>query len=263
MVKNTTLGKFYDVDSPVHRLNPVVKVLCIFFAVIMLFYSLSGFIMCAALVMLSLYLSAVPLVTITGTLRKFLWFYLFTGVFQLFLSPGRCLVSFGSTCLITHEGLYNACLITGRFMVLVLVSSILTWSTSSIDITGAIKDILYPAEKIGVPVRKIAVMTFLALRFIPILFDEIERIEKTQKMRGISMETKNILERFSSFISMVTPLLFCVFTKADNLAQAMESRCFFGDSDIKIPAFKVGLSDIFVLFLFLSCTLISFAIPYY
>jgi len=262
-VKNTTLGKFYDVDSPIHRLNPVVKVLCIFFAVIMLFYSLSGFVICAVLIVLSLYLSAIPLDTITGTLRKFLWFYLFTGVFQLFLSHGTCLVSFGGNCFITHEGVYNACLITGRFMVLVLVSSVLTWSTSSIDITGAIKDILYPAEKVGLPVRKIAVMTFLALRFIPILFDEVERVKKTQNMRGISMETKNIMERFSGFISMVTPLLFCVFTKAENLAQAMESRCFFGNSDIRIPSFKIGVSDIFVLLLFLSCTLISFAIPYY
>lgn len=222
----------------------------------MLFSSTNGFFLSMILVTASLYLSRIPPSMVWSTLKKFLWFYLFTGVFQLFLSPGTCILKVGTSCIITHEGLHNACLITGRFMLLVIISSLLTWSTSSIEITGALRD-TFSVERFGTTARKVSIMTFLSLRFVPILFEEAERIKKTQQMRGITMREKNLLRRFAGFTSMATPLLFCLFKKANDLALAMESRCFFEDSEIKAPKLKLRKADKITLSFFLFCTVIS------
>ncbi len=252
------MGKLYDVDSLIHRLNPKSKLLCVFLGIGMIFSSGTGLFFCAMLVSIGVYLAKIPISMVQGVLRKFLWFYLFTFFFQLFFLPGEPLVELGSTCIITKEGLVNAWMVTGQFMLLVVISSLLAWSTTTLDLTGALREMLAPTEKFGIPARKISLMTFLSLRFIPILLEEAERIKKTQEARGIVRKPGNILDRFSSFTSTVTPLLFCLFKKADNLAMAMESRCFFEGSELQTPRLNFSMADIFVVLLFLFSALASF-----
>ena len=250
-----TIGQFYPTNSIIHRLDPRVKLLgTIFYITALLFanhfagYGLAVFFI-AALVKIS----KVPPRLLFRGLRAILFILIFAASINLFLTPGEnILVQFGFLK-ITLEGVILAVQMIFRLVLLILGSSILTLTTSPIQLTDGIEALLSPLKKLKVPSHDIAMMMTIALRFIPTLADETEKIIKAQKARGADFESGNITKRAKSLIPILVPLFVSAFKRADELATAMEARCYRGDINrTKMKQMKITRTDIFAALILLN-----------
>lgn len=229
MIRDITLGQYYPAESPLHRMDARVKILLTFAYIVMLFLvkGIPTMLLVAFLVFLLIKMSKVPFKFIFRGLKAIFFIITLTVVLNMFMLPGRTLVEFG-IFKITYEGLYMAIFVGIRLVLLMFGSSLLTLTTKPLNLTDGIESILKPLEKIGVPAHELAMMMSIALRFIPTLLEETDKIMKAQMARGADFESGNIFKRAKAIIPLLVPLFVSAFRIARELAMAMEARCYRG-----------------------------------
>ncbi|MEG0353080.1 MAG: energy-coupling factor transporter transmembrane component T [Cellulosilyticaceae bacterium] len=230
MLRDITIGQYYPVESKVHTLDPRTKILLTFVYIISLF--LLDTVMGYLFVMVALYtaikITKVPIKFMLKGLKSIMVLLVFTAVLNIFFTGGEHeLVSWGIFT-ITLEGILLAIEMATRLILLIIGSSILTLTTSPIQLTDGIESLLNPFKKIGVPAHEIAMMMSISLRFIPILLEETDKIMKAQIARGADFESGNVIERAKAMVPIMVPLFISAFRRADELAMAMEARCYRG-----------------------------------
>lgn len=230
MIRDITIGQFYPSNSTVHRLDPRTKIILSFLYIISLFvgynYLAYGFVV--LFLGMTIKISKVPLKFILKGLKAIVVIILLTVVFNVFFTEGDTLLySFGKIT-IYEEGIKVAAMLASRLILLIVGSSLLTLTTSPISLTDGIEALLKPLEKIRVPAHEIAMMMSIALRFIPILLEETDKIMKAQMARGADFETGGLRKKAQSMVPLLVPLFISAFRRADELALAMEARCYRG-----------------------------------
>ena len=229
MLRDITLGQYYPVDSVIHRLDPRTKLLGTLLFIISLFCmdSAWGYGLAALFLAMTIRLSKVPLKFMVRGLKAVLVLLLISVSFNLFLTPGREIFRLGFLK-ITWEGLRTAAFMAVRLIFLVLGSSVMTLTTTPNELTDGLEKGLGFLKKVGVPVHEVAMMMSIALRFIPILIEEADKIMKAQMARGADFESGNIVQRAKSMVPLLVPLFISAFRRATDLAMAMEARCYRG-----------------------------------
>ena len=229
MFEDITLGQYYQTDSLLHRLDPRVKIVGTLVYIISLFVvdTFAGYFVCLLFLAAMICLSNVPVGYIVRGMRAILILLLITMSFNLFLTPGEVLVRIGFLK-ITREGLIFSLKMAIRLSLLVIGSSLMTLTTTPNQLTDAIESLLNPLKRFRVPVHEIAMMMSIALRFIPILMEETDKIMKAQIARGADFESKNIIKKIKSMVPLLVPLFISAFRRANDLAMAMEARCYRG-----------------------------------
>jgi energy-coupling factor transport system permease protein len=229
MIRDITIGQYYPVDSLLHRLDPRVKLIGTILYIISLFAfsNYYGYIIAAAFLFTVIKISKVPLKFILKGLKAVIVLFIFTATFNLFLTPGRIIYELGFIK-ITIEGIITAVLMTIRLTFLILGSSLMTFTTTPNNLTDGLESLMKPLNKIKVPVHEISMMMSIALRFIPILMEETDKIMKAQMARGADFETGGLVKRAKSLIPLLVPLFVSAFRRANDLAMAMEARCYRG-----------------------------------
>lgn len=231
MIRDITIGQYYPANSIVHKLDPRVKIMCTLFYLISLFLfkSVLGYVLCTVFLFTVIKLSKVPFKFITKGLKPIVILLMITVIFNLFLTnEGNVLVSFW-ILKITDEGLRTAVYMAIRLIYLIVGSSLMTLTTTPNELTDGIERLLKPFNKIKVPVHEIAMMMSIALRFIPILLEETDKIMKAQIARGADLENGNIIQKAKNMIPILVPLFVSAFRRANDLAMAMEARCYRGE----------------------------------
>lgn len=229
MFKEITIGQYYQTESPIHRLDPRVKLIATFAYIISLFvvHSWTGYLIAAVVVAIVIAASHVPFGYIMRGMKAVMMILMITVIFNLFLTEGRPLIHFWKLT-ITYEGVDFASKMAVRLIFLIIGSSLMTLTTTPNQLTDALEDVLGPLKKIHVPVHEISMMMSIALRFIPILMEETDKIMKAQMARGADFESKNLMKKIQSLVPLLVPLFISAFRRANDLAMAMEARCYRG-----------------------------------
>ncbi|TZE82751.1 energy-coupling factor transporter transmembrane component T family protein [Calorimonas adulescens] len=229
MLRDITIGQYVPGESVIHRLDPRTKILLTLIFIISLFIitRFSGYIIAAAFLFTVIYLSRIPARYIIKGLRGIIIILLITVLINMFMTPGRVLWSF-LFLKVTYEGLTQAAFMGLRLVFLIVGTSILTLTTPPIIMTDGIEYLLKPLRPIGVPAHELAMMMTIALRFIPTLMEETDKIMKAQMARGADFESGNVLNRARNMVPLLVPLFINAFRRADELAIAMEARCYRG-----------------------------------
>lgn len=243
MLSDITLGQFFPGNSVIHRLDPRSKILMViaYIAGIFVTDSLWGYSLLGAFLLICIINSKVPAKFMVRGLKPVLFFIVLTGVFNLFLTGTGKILWQWSFLKITDEGLLNAVFMILRLFFLIMGTSLLTFTTSPIMLTDGIERLLSPFGKIGLPYHEIAMMMSIALRFIPTLVEETDKIIKAQSARGADFESGNLLRRIKAMVPILIPLFISAFRRADELATAMECRCYRGGKNrtrLKVLKFK-------------------------
>ena len=230
MLKDITLGQYFPVRSPLHRLDPRTKIILLVVLIVAIFLAdnLVGYGLLCALVGLIVALSGVPAKMYVRSLKPVWFVILFTAVLNIFLTPGTKIYVLDYGTPMTWEGLILAGKMALRLVLLITASSALTYTTSPIALTDGIEKLLKPLAKLGLPTYELAMMMSIAIRFIPTLIEETEKIMKAQKARGADFESGSVIRRIKALAPMLVPLFISAFRRADDLAVAMESRCYQG-----------------------------------
>lgn len=229
MLRDITLGQYYRADSVLHRLDPRVKLVATFMFIISLFIvkNFVGYILAALFLVTGIALSKVPPKFIFRGMKTIFFLLLITMIFNLFLTPGKELVSFWKIT-ITYEGIKMAVMMAIRLIFLITGSSLMTLTTTPNNLTDGLERLLRPLKVVRVPVHEISMMMSIALRFIPILMEETDKIMKAQMARGADFESGSIINRAKSLVPLLVPLFISAFRRANDLAMAMEARCYRG-----------------------------------
>lgn len=229
MFKEITIGQYYQTESLIHRLDPRVKLIATFAYIISLFvvHSWTGYLIAAVAVAIVIAASHVPFGYIMRGMKAVMMILMITVIFNLFLTEGRPLIHFWKLT-ITYEGVDFASKMAVRLIFLIIGSSLMTLTTTPNQLTDALEDVLGPLKKIHVPVHEISMMMSIALRFIPILMEETDKIMKAQMARGADFESKNLMKKIQSLVPLLVPLFISAFRRANDLAMAMEARCYRG-----------------------------------
>ena len=228
MFRDITLGQYYPADSILHRLDPRVKFVGTIVYVVSLFlFHNWGYLLGTVFLAVMIKLSKVPFKFITKGLKSIFVLLAITMVFNILFTPGEVLVRIWKIT-ITHEGVAMACRMSVRLIFLMIGSSLMTLTTTPNQLTDALESLLGPLKKIHVPVHELAMMMSIALRFIPLLIEETDKIMSAQRARGADFESGNLLQRATALIPRLVPLFGSAFRRADELATAMECRCYHG-----------------------------------
>ena len=230
MIRDITIGQYYPANSKLHRLDPRVKIVCTLLYLISLFLinNIVGYIVAAVFLAAMIRISKVPFKFIGKGLKPVIMLLMITVLFNLFLTnTGTVIFSFW-ILKVTDEGLRTAIFMAIRLIFLILGSSLMTFTTTPNALTDGIEKLLWPLQKIKFPVHEIAMMMSIALRFIPILLEETDKIMKAQIARGADLESGNIIEKAKAMIPIMVPLFVSAFRRANDLAMAMEARCYRG-----------------------------------
>ena len=229
MLRDITIGQYYQTESVIHRLDPRVKIVATMVFIISLFVAdnIVGYILAGIFLAVEIGLSHIPFRFITKGMKAIVFLLMITVVFNLFLTPGKTLVSFWIFT-ITYEGLLLAVRMAVRLIFLIIGSSVMTLTTTPNNLTDGLESLLNPLKKIRVPVHEISMMMSIALRFIPILLEETDKIMKAQMARGADFENGSLIERAKSLVPILVPLFISAFRRANDLAMAMEARCYSG-----------------------------------
>lgn len=229
MIRDITIGQYYPADSILHRLDPRLKLngTLLFIVSIFLFNTFYGYIAVALFLATIIKLSKVPVKFILKGLKGILVILIFTMTFNLFLTPGDILIKLGFIK-VTKQGLHSSLFMGTRLTFLILGSSLMTFTTTPNQLTDGLERLLWPLRRIKVPVHEIAMMMSIALRFIPILLEETDKIMKAQMARGADFESGGIIKRAKGLVPLLVPLFVSAFRRANDLAMAMEARCYRG-----------------------------------
>ena len=230
MLKDITLGQYFPGDTLIHRLDPRTKLICVVLYIVALFCAkwFVSYGLVLAVLIACVYVSRVKLRAMTKGLRTVYIIVAFTAVMNLFFTPGEPVSTLPVLSHISREGIYTAFFMAARIVLLIMGSFLLTYTTSPIALTGALDRLLSPLKKLHFPVHELTLMMSLALRFIPTLIEETDKIMSAQKARGADFESGNILRRARALVPILVPLFVGAFRRADELATAMESRCYHG-----------------------------------
>lgn len=249
MLKDITIGQYFPGNSAVHRLDPRFKIIITGVFIAMLFAA-DGFAalgMGIVFLMISFTLSKIPLKLMLKSIKPIIPIILFTSVLNLFFLDGVTLVKIGFLK-ITYEGLRTSAFMIVRIIALIMGSSLLTYTTSPITLTDAIERLLSPLKRLKFPVHELAMMMTIALRFIPTLIEETDKIMSAQKARGADMESGSLLQRAKALTPILIPLFVSAFRRAEELAVAMECRCYRGgDGRTRLRQLHSGGADYFAL----------------
>lgn len=229
MLKEITIGQFFPGDSFIHKMDPRMKIIATLLYIVLLFVASHPLsILVGVVLLLILYgVSHIPFRMMRKSLKPVVPVILFTSILNIFFVTGEVLVSFGFIE-ITKEGVVLAVLMSIRILCLIAGSSLLTYTTSPIELTDAIERLMNPLKKIKVPVHELSMMMTIALRFIPTLIEETDKIMSAQKARGADLESGGLMQRARALIPILIPLFVSSFRRADELAMAMECRCYRG-----------------------------------
>jgi len=250
MLGDITLGQFYPANSVVHKLDPRIKIILAIVLIAGLFvaHSFYSYLVCFVFLAVTVILSKVPVSFIFKGLKPILFIMLFTAVINIFFTEGRILFKLGFVR-VTYEGIAVAAVMVFRLFLLVTTTSLLTLTTSPIMLTDGLERLLNPLRVIKVPAHEIAMMMTIALRFIPTLMEETDKIIKAQSARGADFTTGSLLSRAKAMIPILIPLFISSFRRADELATAMECRCYKGgDGRTKLKVLKLAPRDFIALF---------------
>ena len=229
MLKDITIGQYVKGDSILHRLDPRTKIFGMLAIMVALFFvnNWIGLVYAAVVVFAVLFASQVPLKFYIRGVKPLRWILLFTAAIQIFLTPGEIIWQWGILH-ITAEGVRLAIFMCVRLVLLVMTTSVLTLTTTPIVLTDAVENLLSPFKRIGVPAHELAMMMTIALRFIPLLADETEKIMAAQKARGAASDEGGLMDRARALLPILVPLFLSAINRASELAMAMEARCYHG-----------------------------------
>ncbi|PKM49224.1 MAG: transporter [Firmicutes bacterium HGW-Firmicutes-7] len=230
MIRDITIGQYYPSDSIIHKLDPRTKIIATFIYICALFINkyFIGYFATFLFIASIIHISKVPLHFILKGLKAIVVIIILTISINIFFTPGETILVEIWKIRITLEGVILAGLMGIRLILLIIGSSLLTLTTSPISLTDGIEALLKPLEKVNVPAHEIAMMMTIALRFIPILLEETDKIMKAQTARGAEFEEGSIVKRAKSLIPLLVPLFISSFRRAEDLALAMEARCYKG-----------------------------------
>ena len=247
-MNKVSFGQYFPGDSLIHRLDARIKLLTALELIVIVFIVKTwiGYLAIAAFIALAIILSRINVKFVLKSVKS-LWFILaFTFVLNVFFMKGETVLWSWWKLTITKEGIIMAVKIAVRLILLIVSTSLMTLTTSPMEITAAIESLLKPLAKIGLPVHELALMMSIALRFIPTLIEETDKIMKAQTARGASFDTGGILAKAKGLVPILVPLFVSAFKRADELALAMESRCYNGGSHrTKYKVMKLSLKDLF------------------
>ena len=245
MLNNIMIGQYFPGDSFLHRMDARVKILLLLILLIEVFVFTSApvYFMMTGITFLLIMTSKVPLRMVLRSLKPLWWIILFTFVLHLFSHPGREIYRIWQF-VITQEGVEQGALISVRLMLLIVLSTLLTFTTSPLKLTDALESLLSPFKRLGLPAHELAMMMTIALRFIPTLISETDKIMKAQQSRGADFVTGSILSRLKNMVPILVPLFLSAFRRADDLALAMEARCYRGgEGRTRMKEMKLGRLD--------------------
>ena len=229
-LKDITLGQYFPGHSPLHRMDPRTKILAVCLYIVALFLAKSfvsyGFLFCVLAVMIRV--SRVPVKSIVRGLKPVVFILVFTAVLNVLYTPGEHVLVQFWIITVTLEGVRTAFFMVIRIMMLITGTFLLTYTTSPIALTDGLESLMNPLKVIKVPVHELAMMMCIALRFIPTLIEETDKIMSAQKARGADFENGKLMDRVKALIPILVPLFVSAFRRADELATAMECRCYHG-----------------------------------
>lgn len=229
MIRDITLGQFFPGDSIIHKIDPRVKIILIIAYIVFLFVAGNFFsLFFMTLVVIGIvFLTRIPIKLYFKGLKSIIFILIFTSVLNIFYGSGEPIWQMGFLK-ITWSGISNAIFVSIRIIALILISCVLTYTTSPTDLTDAIERLLKPLTIFHIKVHEIAMMMSIALRFVPTLLEETDKIMSAQKSRGADMDSGNILQKLKAMIPVLVPLFVSAFNRAYELAVAMECRCYRG-----------------------------------
>ena len=245
MLNNIMIGQYFPGDSFLHRMDARVKILLLLILLIEVFVFTSApvYLLMTGITFLLIMISKVPVRMVLRSLKPLWWIILFTFVLHLFSHPGREIYRIWQF-VITQEGAEQGALISVRLMLLIILSTLLTFTTSPLKLTDALESLLSPFKRLGLPAHELAMMMTIALRFIPTLISETDKIMKAQQSRGADFVTGSILSRLKNMVPILVPLFLSAFRRADDLALAMEARCYRGgEGRTRMKEMKLGRLD--------------------
>ncbi len=234
-MKDLSFGQYYPAKSFVHNMDARIKILGVIAYIVAVFlvkqFHFLGFLACFLFVILATIFAKVPFLKVLKSIKAILFFVILSAVLQIFFNTDGAVLLKWEFITITDIGLLNAGFIFARITLIVLGASLLTLTTSPVEIADGIESLLTPLKWIKFPVHEFALIMSIALRFIPTLLDETDRIIKAQKARGADFESGNIFKRIKALVPVLIPLLISSFRRADELADAMDSRCYAGSTN--------------------------------
>ena len=245
MLKDITLGQFFPGKSVIHRLDPRTKLVMLVAYIVALFVSdgWASYGVCFVFLSLSIAVSDIPLKSIFHGMKPLVFILIFTGLLNIFFTPGKALVHWGFVT-VTQEGLIQAAKMVSRILMLITATFLLTYTTSPIALTDGLEALLEPLKHIKVPVHELSMMMCIALRFIPTLIEETDKIMSAQKARGADFENGSLLQKVKALVPILVPLFISAFRRADELATAMECRCYQGgDGRTKMKLLRYRRND--------------------
>lgn len=230
MIRDITLGQYYPADSILHKLDPRVKLVTTIVFLIALFVADDwvGYLVATVFLVAVIKLSKVPFHFMVKGLKAIFFILLITMFFNLFLTPGDVVLVQIWKLKITDKGLHTAIFMAIRLIYLILGSSVMTLTTTPNDLTDGLEKLMSPLKKLHVPVHEVSMMMSIALRFIPILLEETDKIMKAQIARGADFENGNLIQKAKNLVPLLVPLFISAFRRANDLAMAMEARCYRG-----------------------------------
>ena len=246
MMKNITLGQYYPVDSWVHRLDPRMKIVLTVMMIVAVFmvHSLVGYGLILGFVYMASHLAKIPFKLLVRGLRPLRFILILTFLLNLLFSTGETMLLHWGIIKISVEGLSQAVHYSLRLMFLVVGTSMLTLTTSPVSLADGLELLLSPLKKIRFPAHELAMMMTIALRFIPTLLEETDKIMKAQMARGADFESGNLLQRAKAMVPLLVPLFVSAFRRAGDLAMAMEARCYHGgENRTRLRVLKVTKND--------------------
>lgn len=256
-LKDITLGQYFPGHSLAHRLDPRTKIIAVTLYIVALFladYFLTYAILFGVLA-LSIAISRVPLNALFRGMKPVVFIVVFTAILNLLYTPGSHVLAQFWIFTITMEGVLNAFFMVIRILMLISGTFLLTYTTSPILLTDGLESLLGPLKRLKVPVHELAMMMSIALRFIPTLIEETDKIMSAQRARGADFESGNLLQRAKALIPLLVPLFISAFRRADELAVAMECRCYHGGQGrTRLRQLRYETRDVLVLSFYLLLT---------
>ncbi len=246
MLKDITLGQYFPGNTVAHRLDPRTKILLVTLYIIALFSAkgLLGYMVMAATLAVCVKISKVGFKSLVRGLKPLVVIIAFTGILNIFFTPAETYLLEWGILRISEKGIQNALFMVVRIMLLVMGTFLMTYTTSPIRLTDGLESLLGPLKRLRVPVHELAMMMAIALRFIPTLIEETDKIMSAQKARGADFESGNIFQKAKALVPILVPLFISAFRRADELATAMECRCYHGgDGRTKLHVLKYQRRD--------------------
>ena len=246
MLKDVTLGQFFPGNSPVHRMDPRTKLILLIGYIVALFLAVSwiSYGVMLAFLIFSIAISQIPLKSIFKGMKPLVVILIFTGILNIFFTPGETVLFSWWKITVTAEALIRALFMMTRILMLITGTFLLTYTTSPISLTDGLESLLGPLKVLRFPVHELSMMMCIALRFIPTLIEETDKIMSAQKARGADFESGNLMQRVKALIPILVPLFISAFRRADELATAMECRCYHGgEGRTKMKLLRYKLAD--------------------